>query len=92
MKRLWMVFLLLSSASTFATEKADFKLKWQEEPKREVLPKNKNDLQGYINENKMRQPNMFGSVDRANRLRFSDPNFASSNSDSGYSNRIRNRH
>ena len=100
MNKIGMVFILLLSASSFATEKADFnlkwqeeprreagkadfKLKWQEEPRREVAPTKNNDLQGYMNERNIRQQNFLGHVDKANRLRFTDPQFSTYNSDGG---------
>lgn len=83
MNKLWMVLMLLFSAGSYAAEKADFKLKWQEEPKKEILQKRNDDLRGYINDRNKTPPNMFGHVDKANRLRYSDPQFSAYNSDGG---------
>ena len=115
MNKLWMVLLLFCSVSSFATENADFTLKWKEKPKkedfrlkwkekpkkedfalkwqekpeREDLPKKNNDLQGYRQESRQQPVQMLGYVGKANRMRFSDPQFSTYNSDGGSSARVR---
>ena len=102
MNKLWMVLLLFCSVSSFATENADFTLKWKEKPKkedfalkwqekpeREDLPKKNNELQGYRQESRQQPVQMLGYVGKANRMRFSDPQFSTYNSDGGSSARVR---
>ena len=99
MKRLWMAMLLSCSASLGAAEKADFTLKWQAEKNQATDPiqllregDNKwvqSPSSFSMREQKSRQPDMFGRVDKAHRLRYIDPNFSSFNSDEGYSDYVK---
>lgn len=90
MNKFWMILLLFFSVSmaAFATEKADFKLKWKEEPKREPVSKYAHDLSDNKYESRTRKSYMFEPIDKANRMRFSDPIFSADNSDGGSSGRI----
>ena len=99
MKRLWMTMLLFCSVSSGAIEKTDFTLKWRPEKHQTTYPA-QHQAEGQkkwvqppssfsVPEPKSRQPDMFGRVDKAHRLRYSDPNFSSFNSDEGYSDYVK---
>ncbi|MCS3430657.1 hypothetical protein [Klebsiella sp. BIGb0407] len=95
MNKLWIVILLFCSTSLGASAKADFALKWQAE-KNQTTDAIQHSGEGQnqwrqppssfsLPEHKSSLPDMFGRVDKPHRLRYSDPNFSSFNSDEGYS-------
>lgn len=92
MNKLGIMLLLSCSASLSATDKADFTLKWREEPTSVTDPitrwqvEQKKRLQlrpsyPLTPELQSRQGDIFGRVDKTHRQRFVSPNFSSFNSD-----------
>lgn len=92
MNKLRIALLLFCSASLSASDKADFTLKWREEPTSVTDPitrwrveqkKLAQQRPSYLltPERQFRQGDIFGRVNKTHRQRFVSPNFSSFNSD-----------
>ncbi|WP_299997199.1 hypothetical protein [uncultured Cedecea sp.] len=83
MNKLGIALLLSFSASLSATGKADFTLRWQEEPTSVIDPITRWQIEQkkLSRQSPSRQGNLFGRINKAHRQRFVDPNFSAFNSD-----------
>jgi len=89
MNKLGIALLLSCSASLLASEKADFTLKWHEEPTSVTDPITRWQIEqkkqypscSLMPEHPSWQGDIFGRIDKTHRQRFVSPNFSAFNSD-----------